>query len=140
MIKGVVFHLQNDQPVVADLYDLPQPGDTGVRCTNLRGMDGRKPIYIDDQAALFWFPLHVIRFLEVPASQLDGLVGRRMKAIAPPRQAGSPSPAAAAEEPVIALGAPSLEAAAAAEAATAHAADADAEALEEDILERIRQL
>ena len=33
-------------------------------------MDGKRPIFIDDSAGTFFFPYHVIRFLEIPPHEL----------------------------------------------------------------------
>ena len=70
MIRNVVIHLQNEQPLLADLYGIPNPTDVGLVCTNLRMMDGKRPIFIDEIAATFFFPYHVMRFLEVPPGEL----------------------------------------------------------------------
>ena len=72
MIKNVVVHILNEQPLLADLYELPTAGDQGLLCTNLRTMDGKKPIFIDRLDAIFFFPYLHIRFLEIPPST-DGL-------------------------------------------------------------------
>lgn len=66
MIHNVCIHVSNEQPLLADLYDLPSASDAGLVCTNVRSMDGKRPIFIDSSAATFFFPYHVIRFLEIP--------------------------------------------------------------------------
>lgn len=66
MIHNVCIHISNEQPLLADLYDLPIASDAGLVCTNVRSMDGKRPIFIDSSAATFFFPYHVIRFLEIP--------------------------------------------------------------------------
>ena len=72
MIKNAIVHVLNEQPLLADLYELPKPGDQGLLCTNLRMMDGKKPIFIDRIDAIFFFPYLHIRFLEVPPAS-DGV-------------------------------------------------------------------
>ena len=71
MIRNVVLHAANEQPLLADLFALPTPSDAGLLCTNLRMMDGKRPIFIDSIAATFFFPYHVIRFLEIPPGALE---------------------------------------------------------------------
>ena len=66
MIRNVVLHVTNEQPLIADLYAIPTPADAGLLCTNLRMMDGKRPIFIDSSVATFFFPYRVIRFLEIP--------------------------------------------------------------------------
>ena len=66
MIKNAIIHLLNEQPVLADLYDLPKALDQGLLCTNLRTMDGKRPVFIDRMDGVFYFPYLHIRFLEIP--------------------------------------------------------------------------
>jgi hypothetical protein len=72
VIRNVVLHLANEQPLVADLFELPTPGDVGMRCTNLRSLDGKKPIFVDDSTSIFFFPYHRMSFLEVPPRSAVG--------------------------------------------------------------------
>jgi hypothetical protein len=66
VIRNVVVHVLNEQPLLADLYELPKNEDQGVLCTNLRMMDGRRPVFIDRIESIFFFPYLHIRFLEIP--------------------------------------------------------------------------
>ncbi len=70
MIRNVVIHASNEQPLLCDLYGVPTPGDVGLVCTNLRTFDGKRPIFIDTITATFFFPYHGIRFLEIPPNEL----------------------------------------------------------------------
>ena len=72
MIKNVCIHVENEQPLLVDLYDLPTSADGGLLCTNVRTMDGKRPVFIDDAKATFFFPYHVVRFLEIPERQMAG--------------------------------------------------------------------
>jgi hypothetical protein len=72
MIRNVVLHLNNEQPVVVDLFELPEAVDLGVRCTNMRTLDGKRPVFIDDIKAVFFFPYEAVRFVEIPARSLIG--------------------------------------------------------------------
>ncbi len=65
MIRKAILHLQGDQPMLADLHALPQPGDSSLVCTNLRSLDGRKPVFIEQSASTFVFPFQHIRFVEI---------------------------------------------------------------------------
>lgn len=75
MIRNAVIHLANEQPLVADLPALPGPGDTGLLCTNLRTLDGRRPVFIDRSESVFFFPYLHIRFVEMPEVAIDGGAG-----------------------------------------------------------------
>jgi len=72
MIRNVVLHLNNEQPVVVDLFELPTAGDLGVRCTNMKTLDGKRPVFIDDINAVFFFPYLHVRFVEIPPRSLVG--------------------------------------------------------------------
>lgn len=71
MIRNVVIHVSNEQPLLADLFDLPTASDAGLVCTNLRTMDGKRPVFIDNGDSMFFFPYLVIRFLEIQPSALE---------------------------------------------------------------------
>ena len=76
MIQNVILHLSNEQPLLADLFDPPSPADVGLRCTNLRMMNGKRPVFVDDSASIFFFPYLHIRFVEIPpGAQANGETG-----------------------------------------------------------------
>ena len=58
--------------MLADLFEAPSPGDVGLRCTNLRTLNGKRPVFIDDVASIFFFPYLHIRFVEIPPSAISG--------------------------------------------------------------------
>jgi hypothetical protein len=70
VIRNVVVHLANEQPLLADLYGIPDPTDVGLLCTNLRMMDGKRPVFVDSITSSFFFPYHVMRFIEMPPEEL----------------------------------------------------------------------
>ncbi|HYK95864.1 MAG TPA: hypothetical protein VE011_08385 [Candidatus Dormibacteraeota bacterium] len=65
MIRAIL-HLLNDQPIVVDLLEMPTPGDVTVICTNMRTVDGKKPVFIDFASSTFVFPMGSVRFVEIP--------------------------------------------------------------------------
>jgi hypothetical protein len=71
VIRNVVVHVSNEQPLLADLYDLPAATDAGLLCVNLRAMDGKRPVFVDQIENTFFFPYHVIRFLEIPTGAFE---------------------------------------------------------------------
>jgi hypothetical protein len=72
VIRNVVLHMNNEQPLIADLFDAPSPGDVGLRCTNLRQLNGKRPVFVDDMKSVFFFPYLHIRFVEIPPAALAG--------------------------------------------------------------------
>jgi hypothetical protein len=73
VIRNVCIHVENEQPLLADLYTVPTAADAGLLCTNVRMMDGKRPVFIDRTDATFFFPYHVVRFIEIPEGALAGI-------------------------------------------------------------------
>ncbi len=67
MIHNVFIHMNNEQPIVADLVDMPAGTDRSIRCTNVRTVDGKRPSFVHEKDSTFVFPLSIIRLIEVPA-------------------------------------------------------------------------
>ena len=65
MIRDAVIHMQGEQPLVADLPALPTVSDACLVCTNLRTLDGKRPVFVDATGSTFIIPLQHIRFIEV---------------------------------------------------------------------------
>ena len=72
MIRDVVLHLKGEQPLLADLEAVPTSMDNQIICTNLRLMNGSRPIFVDDSASTFVFPVEFVRFIEIPPKALAG--------------------------------------------------------------------
>ena len=69
MIRDAVIHMQGEQPLVADLPTLPSAGDSCLVCTNMRTLDGKRPVFVDAVGSTFIIPLQHVRFIEI---QPDG--------------------------------------------------------------------
>jgi hypothetical protein len=91
VIKNAVLHLLNEQPLLIDLYELPKALDQGLLCTNLRTMDGKRPVFVDRLDSIFFFPYLHIRFVEILPS-----TGSLVEGAAPSEEA-APAPAEAPE-------------------------------------------
>ena len=92
MIRGAIVHLLNEQPVVVDLLEMPTPSDTGLLCTNIRTLDGKKPIFVDFVDSVLFFPYLNVRFLEIPKASVGGAPADQVAA------AQAPGPAADEDE------------------------------------------
>jgi hypothetical protein len=75
LIRDVVLHLQNEQPLLADLFFVPTARDACVVCTNVRTMAGKRPLFVDRIDSVFLFPLEHVRFVEMPLTASSGLMG-----------------------------------------------------------------
>lgn len=49
---------------------MPTPSDVAVVCTNLREMNGKRPVFADSIDSVFVFPLMHIRFIEIAAGTI----------------------------------------------------------------------
>jgi hypothetical protein len=96
VIRNAVLHLNNEQPMLADLFEVPAAADVGLRCTNLRTLNGKRPVFVDDSAAVFFFPYLHIRFVEIPPAAVAGELDLPMP-VAVPAGAAAEAAAAAAE-------------------------------------------
>jgi hypothetical protein len=65
VIRDAVLHLLNDQPMLVDVFETPQPSDTVLICTNLRTMSRTRPLFADRLESTFVFPYAQIRFVEL---------------------------------------------------------------------------
>ena len=65
MIRAIL-HLVSDQPLAVELLEEPKPSDIAVVCTNVRSVDGKKPVMIDFSSSTFVFPMAMVRFVEIP--------------------------------------------------------------------------
>jgi hypothetical protein len=72
MIRDAVLHMNNEQPLMADLFELPEGNTALLRCTNLRMLNGKRPIFADDVTSVFFFPMLHLRFIEVLPKSLGG--------------------------------------------------------------------
>ena len=70
MIRAIL-HLLSDQPLAVDLFEEPKPSDIAIVCTNVRSMDGKRPVMIDFTSSTFVFPMAMIRFVEMPLASAE---------------------------------------------------------------------
>ena len=90
MIRNVILHLNNEQPLLADLFEAPSPGDVGLRCTNLRMMNGKRPVFVDDIALDLLLPVPPHPLRRDPAGRDRGRRSASMADAAP--MPGQPRP------------------------------------------------
>lgn len=81
MIRAIL-HLLNDQPLAVDLLEDPKPADMAVICTNLRTIDGKRPVFIDFSDSTFVIPMAAVRFVEIPTGVADAERARAVAAAA----------------------------------------------------------
>lgn len=65
----VLVHLLNEDPILAEVEDLPTASDNCVYLSNPRRRDGKPVHYLDREAVQFIFPWTRITFIEVMPSE-----------------------------------------------------------------------
>jgi hypothetical protein len=93
MIRNVILHLIGELPMKADIESLPTAADAGLLCTNLRTLEGRKPVSTEYLDSVFLIPYDVIRFIEIPRTSIHE---SGLDADLPARPAALPAEASAA--------------------------------------------
>ncbi len=68
MAKVVILHILNEDPVLADMEELPDPTAIYFACSNLRKRDGKPVHYITQGAKSIHFPWSRINFIEIMVS------------------------------------------------------------------------
>jgi hypothetical protein len=68
----LLIHVTNEDAILADVEELPNPSDQAVFCTNIRRRDGKDVHFADAQAVSFYFPWHRITVVEVMGGEEEG--------------------------------------------------------------------
>jgi hypothetical protein len=74
MAVEVIIHLQNEDPVVAELDELPDPTHQCIFVNSPRRRDGRQLHYVTEGATSFIFPWTRITFVEIMGEEDAGEV------------------------------------------------------------------
>ena len=67
MAYTVILHILNEDPIIAEMEELPGPQSTCIAVTNPRRRDGKAVSYVDREAAILYFPWTRFTFLEILA-------------------------------------------------------------------------
>ena len=71
----VIVHVMNEDPILAEMEELPSPTDTSVTFTNPRRRDNKPLHYVEVDSLSVIFPWHRISFIEVlPGEEARGEV------------------------------------------------------------------
>lgn len=68
MAKVVILHIMNEDPILADMDELPEPGAIYFSCSNLRKRDGKPVNYLTPGAKTILFPWSRVSFIEIMQS------------------------------------------------------------------------
>lgn len=65
MAHTVIVHLMNEDPLLAVVERLPEPGDITIALSHPRRRDGRIPHYLTQDVTEIIMPMHRVSFIEV---------------------------------------------------------------------------
>lgn len=71
MAYTVLIHVANQEAIMAEIDEIPDPSSSILTCVNPRTKDGKSVSYIDAEADRIIFPWHRISFLEIYPSDED---------------------------------------------------------------------
>lgn len=71
MARSVIIHLVNEDPILAEMEDLPAPTATCVTFTNPRKRDGKTAQWVTPGATAFILSMARINFIEIMTSEED---------------------------------------------------------------------
>lgn len=69
MSYTLVLHIQNTDPVVGEVEELPGPADNLVVISHPRRMDGKDVPYLSEGAVTVMWPVEKLNFIEVLANK-----------------------------------------------------------------------
>jgi hypothetical protein len=76
MAYTVLIHIQNEDPVVGEIDELPTPTDLNIRVQNPRKRDGKDLQYLQGDVTTVIWPWNRISFIEIlPSGAEDEIIG-----------------------------------------------------------------
>jgi hypothetical protein len=68
-------HIKNEDPIVAELDEMPTPTDNLIILKNPRRRDGKDIHYLDNQVTLVVFPYERINYVEIlPGAEEEEII------------------------------------------------------------------
>jgi hypothetical protein len=64
----VIMHIANEEPILGEIDEIPEPTHQMVTITNPRRRDGKDIHYLEDEVTTMIVPWHRINFLEIMPS------------------------------------------------------------------------
>ncbi|HID89629.1 MAG TPA: hypothetical protein EYP52_07975 [Anaerolineae bacterium] len=75
MAMTVLIHLMGEDPIVAEIEEMPAPQDQFFACINPRRRDGREVSYLLPEIKLLLLPWHRINCIEIlPSEEEEELI------------------------------------------------------------------
>ena len=75
MTNALIVHISNEEPVLCDVDEMPDPSDQFVIVQNPRRRDGKDIHYLDDDVTTMLIPWHRINFIQVlPSAETEEVI------------------------------------------------------------------
>jgi hypothetical protein len=71
MAKIIIIHVVGEDPIYAEVEELPKPTDQYLEFTNPKRRDGKPVAYVTMGAKSFMYPWHRLSFVEVMTTESE---------------------------------------------------------------------
>ena len=72
----VILHINNEDPVVGEIDELPGPTAQLITIQNPRRRDGKDVHYLDEDVNKVVFPFHRVNFIQImPSAGVEEIIG-----------------------------------------------------------------
>jgi hypothetical protein len=76
MAIEVILHIQNSDPVLGEIDEIPDPKDTILKVSNPRFRDGKDIHYLQANVVTVLWPIQQLTFIEIlPSGEEESIVG-----------------------------------------------------------------
>ena len=75
MAISIILHIANEEPVLCEIENLPEPNDQVIVVSNPRKRDGKDLHYLEEEVTTMIVPWHRINFIEVmPSAEMEEVI------------------------------------------------------------------
>ena len=76
MTVTVIVHIANEEPLVCEVDELPDPKDQAMFLSNPRTRDGKEVSYLEEDVSRMIVPWHRINYVQVlPSAETEDVIG-----------------------------------------------------------------
>lgn len=76
MSVTAIVHVHNEEPIMCEMEELPQPRDQVVRMINPRRPDGKDVFFLAENVTMVIMPWHRISLIQImPTTEVDEIIG-----------------------------------------------------------------
>ncbi len=71
MSTTIILHIANEEPILCEIEQMPEPTDQIVTVNNPRRRDGKDLHYLEDEVTTMIVPWHRVNFVEIMPSAAE---------------------------------------------------------------------